>query len=39
MDMHGEWQFHYVSGIDDNTIKGLSLYGDEFLLVDRGHMP
>jgi hypothetical protein len=32
--MHGEWQFHYVSAIDDNTIKGLSLYAGEFLLVE-----
>jgi hypothetical protein len=34
MNMHGEWQFHYVSAIDDNTIKGLSLYAGEFLLVE-----
>jgi hypothetical protein len=34
MDMCAEWQFHYVSGIDDNTIRGLSLYTSEFLLVD-----
>jgi hypothetical protein len=34
MNMHGEWQLHYVSAIDDNTIKELSLYAGEFLLVE-----